>query len=105
MLAWTVCLLAHYTDWQERGRKEVLQIFGKQNPDPDGLTKLKTMSMIINESLRLYPPVLSIEWKVYWEVKLGKLIVPANVEVHIPTLALHHEPLFWGQDVQLFKPE
>ncbi|KAM5567469.1 hypothetical protein ABKV19_015515 [Rosa sericea] len=40
-----------------------------------------------------------------WEVKLGKFIVPADVEVHIPTLALHQEPLFWGQDVQLFKPE
>ncbi|XP_004298347.1 PREDICTED: secologanin synthase-like [Fragaria vesca subsp. vesca] len=105
MLAWTVFLLAHYTDWQEKARKEVMQIFGKQTPDPDGLTKVKTMSMIMNESLRLYPPVLSIERKVNWEVKLGKFTIPANVDVHIPTLALHHEPLFWGQDAQLFKPE
>ena len=59
----------------------------------------------MNESLRLYPPVLSIERKVNWEVKLGKFTIPANVDVHIPTLALHHEPLFWGQDAQLFKPE
>ncbi|KAK9934963.1 hypothetical protein M0R45_022083 [Rubus argutus] len=84
---------------------EVLQLFDKRTPDHDGLSKLKTMSMVINESLRLYPPVLNIVRKVKREVRLGKLIVPANVEVHIPTLALHHEPLFWGQDVQLFKPE
>ncbi|XP_050373897.1 cytochrome P450 CYP749A22-like isoform X2 [Argentina anserina] len=105
MLAWTVFLLAHYTDWQEKAREEVLQIFGRQTLDPDGLTKLKTMNMIMNESLRLYPPVLSIERKVNWDVKLGNFTIPANVEVQIPTLALHHEPLFWGQDVQLFKPE
>ncbi|KAL6190188.1 hypothetical protein ACLB2K_036586 [Fragaria x ananassa] len=92
-------------NWQDKARKEVMQIFGKQTPDPDGLTKLKTICMIMNESLRLYPPVLSIEQKVNWEVKLGKFSIPANVDVHIPTLALHHEPLFWGQDAQLFKPE
>ncbi|XP_021824405.1 cytochrome P450 CYP749A22-like [Prunus avium] len=105
MLAWTVFLLALNTDWQEEARKEVLQLFGRQNPNPDGLSKLKTMSMIINESLRLYPPVVSVERKVRREVKLGKLIVPANVELIIPILAIHHEPEFWGEDVQLFKPE
>ncbi|KAM5567467.1 cytochrome P450 CYP749A22 [Rosa sericea] len=105
LLSWTVFLLAHHTDWQEEARKEVLQLFGQQTPDPDGLNKLKIMSMIINECLRLYPPVLHIVRIAKREVRLGKLIVPANVEVHIPTLALHHEPIIWGQDVQLFKPE
>ncbi|VVA24177.1 PREDICTED: cytochrome P450 [Prunus dulcis] len=105
MLAWTVFLLALNTDWQAEARKEVLQLFGRQNPNPDGLSKLKTMSMIINESLRLYPPVVSVERKVRREVRLGKLIVPANVELIIPILAIHHEPEFWGEDVQLFKPE
>ncbi|XP_017179007.3 cytochrome P450 CYP749A22-like [Malus domestica] len=43
--------------------------------------------------------------KVNREVRLEKLIVPANVEVAFPTLAIQHEPEFWGQDVQLFKPD
>nr|XP_017179007.2 cytochrome P450 CYP749A22-like [Malus domestica] len=43
--------------------------------------------------------------KVDREVRLEKLIVPANVEVVFPTLAIQHEPEFWGQDVQLFKPD
>ncbi|KAK9934968.1 hypothetical protein M0R45_022087 [Rubus argutus] len=87
-LAWTVFLLAHHTDWQEEARKEVLQLFGKQTPNPDGIAKLKTMSMIMNESLRL-----------------GKFILPANLELFIPFLAVHYDPEIWGQDVQLFKPE
>ncbi|XP_024196439.1 cytochrome P450 CYP749A22 [Rosa chinensis] len=105
LLGWTVFLLAHHTDWQEEARKEVLQLFGKETPNPDGIAELKTMSMILNECLRLYPPIISLVRKVEKEVRLGKLIIPANVELHIPSLALHHEPEFWGQEVELFKPE
>lgn len=63
------------------------------------------MSMIINESLRLYPPIVSIVRKADNEVRLGNLIVPADVELLIPNLAFHHEPQYWGRDVHLFKPE
>ncbi|KAL6186714.1 hypothetical protein ACLB2K_042833 [Fragaria x ananassa] len=105
LLAWTVFLLAFNTDWQEEERTEVLQLFGKQTPNPDGISKLKTMGMIINESLRLYPPVVSIERKVAREVRLGKLFVPADLEILIPALALQHDPKFWGQEAELFKPE
>ncbi|PRQ40548.1 putative cytochrome P450 [Rosa chinensis] len=105
LLAWTILLLAMHPDWQEEARKEVLQLFGKQTPNSDGLTKLKTMSMILNETLRLYPPVVSIIRRVEKEVRLGRIIVPANVELHVPNLAFHHDPQLWGEDVHLFKPE
>lgn len=63
------------------------------------------MTMILKESLRLYPPVVSLTRESAKEVKVGKLIVPANVEFQVPNLALHHDPKYWGQDVNLFKPE
>ncbi|XP_068325780.1 cytochrome P450 CYP749A22-like [Pyrus communis] len=105
LLGWTVFLLALHTDWQEEARKEVMQLFGKQTPNPDGIAKLKTMSMIINESLRLYSPVVSLPRKVGRKVRLGEVIVPANLELIISPLALHHDPQIWGQDVHVFKPE
>ncbi|KAL4614183.1 hypothetical protein ACB092_07G035600 [Castanea dentata] len=105
LLAWTVFLLAIHTDWQEKARKEVLEIFGQKNPNPDGITKLKTISMIINESLRLYTPALSILRKVERETRLGKLVLPANLLLYIAPLAIHHDPQIWGEDVHLFKPE
>ncbi|XP_050373774.1 cytochrome P450 CYP749A22-like [Argentina anserina] len=105
VLTWTVFLLALHTDWQEEARKEVLEVFGKQAPNPNDIFKLKTMSMIINESLRLYPPLVSLVRKVEKEVRLGNLIIPADVQLLIPTLAFHHEQQFWGPDVHLFKPE
>ncbi|KAL6294885.1 hypothetical protein ACE6H2_003027 [Prunus campanulata] len=105
LLVWTVFLLALHTDWQEEARKEVLQLFGKQTPNLDGIGKLKTMSMIINEALRLYPPAVSVVRNVEREVRLGKLIVPSNLDVVVSIVAVHHDPQIWGQDVQLFKPE
>ena len=50
------------------------------------------MSMIINESLRLYTPALSILRKVERESRLGKLILPANLLLYIAPIAIHHDP-------------
>lgn len=61
--------------------------------------------MIIEESLRLYPPVPAIKRKVEKEVQLGKLILPPQMELYISPLALHHDPHVWGEDFNLFKPE
>lgn len=64
------------------------------------------MNMIINESLRLYPPVLRIIRRVDRKVRLGlNLTLPANLDLCIPNLAVHHNPQMWGEDVHLFKPE
>ena len=41
LLAWTILLLSIHTDWQEEARKEVLNLFGKQNPNSEGIAKLK----------------------------------------------------------------
>ncbi|KAK2636006.1 hypothetical protein Ddye_030798 [Dipteronia dyeriana] len=105
LLTWTILLLAIHTDWQEKLRKEVLELFGKQNPKPDSIGRMKTMSMVVNETLRLYPPFVQIMRRINREVRLGKLTLPVNMEVYIPTIAAHHNPDIWGEDVHLFKPE
>jgi len=61
--------------------------------------------MIINESLRLYPPATFISREVSRQAKLGNFILPAGIKLHIPTLKIHHDPQIWGDDAHLFKPE
>ncbi|KAE8714548.1 Cytochrome P450 [Hibiscus syriacus] len=46
LLGWTVFLLAIYGDWQEKARREVIDIFGDQNPRSEGIVKLKTIVSI-----------------------------------------------------------
>ncbi|XP_047975411.1 cytochrome P450 CYP749A22-like [Salvia hispanica] len=105
LLTWTTFLLAIHTEWQETAREEVLQLFSQQNPNSDGLSRLKTVNMILYETLRLYNPVTSILRRIDSRVKLGKYEFPANVKVAIPPLAIHRNPDIWGRDAHLFKPE
>ncbi|KAL2519233.1 Cytochrome [Abeliophyllum distichum] len=72
LLSWTSLLLAINTDWQEKARKEVLELFGKENPTSEGLARLKTVTMVINEALRLYSPVPSLVRRAKGKVNLGE---------------------------------
>ncbi|KAH6837683.1 hypothetical protein C2S53_018946 [Perilla frutescens var. hirtella] len=105
LLSWCVLLLAIHTKWQDKAREEVKQTFQGNNPDSDGIARLKIMNMIINECLRLYPPVLTLTRKVAKNTKIGQLCLPPKMNIYMSVLALHHNPQIWGHDVHLFKPE
>ncbi|TYG78177.1 hypothetical protein ES288_D02G037600v1 [Gossypium darwinii] len=105
LLAWIVLHLAIRGDWQEKARREVVDIFGNQNPHLEGIAKLKIMTMIINETLRLYGPTGVLQRTVTREIQLGKLLLPANIDILPLNIGLHRDPHFWGNDVHHFKPE
>ncbi|MBA0710478.1 hypothetical protein Golax_009765 [Gossypium laxum] len=105
LLAWIVLHLAIHGDWQEKARREVIDIFGNQNPHLEGIAKLKIMTMIINETLRLYGPSHGLPRTVAREGQLGKFILPADIDILCLNIGLHRDPHLWGDDVHLFKPE
>nr|GMD31849.1 cytochrome P450 CYP72A219-like [Ipomoea batatas] len=105
MLVWTMVLLSRFQDWQARAREEVLQVFGDQEPDFEGLNSLKVLTMILYESLRLYPPIIDIvRWTVE-ETKLGEIVLPQGTMLMLPTLLMHVDCEIWGEDAKEFKPE
>ena len=63
------------------------------------------VTMILNEVLRLYPPVIALYQHAYKETKIGHITIPAGVDLNLPTLHIHHDPELWGEDVEEFKPE
>ncbi|KAJ0545656.1 putative 11-oxo-beta-amyrin 30-oxidase [Helianthus annuus] len=105
LLTWATLLLGIHTEWQEKAREEVQQVFGNQNPSSEGIPRLKKMSMIINETLRLYPPGISTTRKVQKETHVGDLVLPPNLNLQIPALPFHQDRGTWGEDAHLFKPE
>ncbi|KAF8024214.1 hypothetical protein BT93_F1420 [Corymbia citriodora subsp. variegata] len=105
LLAWTMVLLSVHPDWQARAREEILQTFGSRKPDFGGLSHLKYVTMILNEVLRLYPPVVMLLRLVHKETKLGNLTLPLGAQVSMPTLLIHRDKELWGEDAEEFKPE
>ncbi|KAI5585315.1 hypothetical protein BDE02_06G137200 [Populus trichocarpa] len=105
LLTWTTILLAMHPHWQVQAREEVLRVCGSRDiPTKDDVVKLKTLTMILNESLRLYPPTIATIRRSKADVELGGYKIPRGTELLIPILALHHDQSIWGHDANEFNP-
>ncbi|XWS08100.1 hypothetical protein CRYUN_Cryun41cG0050000 [Craigia yunnanensis] len=103
--AWTLMLLALYPEWQDKVRAEILETYGGELLEADILHKMKTLTMVINESLRLYPPSSIMPREALQDVKFGGINVPKGVNIWIVQATLHQDPDLWGPDADKFNPQ
>ncbi|KAH9310971.1 hypothetical protein KI387_026006, partial [Taxus chinensis] len=106
LLTWTVYLLSLHPNWQERARVEATELWLKDDAlSLSDLSHLKTLNMIILESLRMYPPQPLVGRSCIKENPVGELVIPEKLEVVMPIAALHYSKEYWGDDAEEFKPE
>ncbi|CAI9116703.1 OLC1v1017928C1 [Oldenlandia corymbosa var. corymbosa] len=105
-LSWTLMLLALYPEWQSKAREEILQVCKKDElPNADTMNDLKIVSLILNESLRLYNPIPALFRQASKDMKVGNLDVPAGTQFYLPASAVHHDTEIWGPDANEFNPQ
>ncbi|KAM7501684.1 hypothetical protein LguiB_000588 [Lonicera macranthoides] len=102
---WCLMLLASNLEWQERVRAEILQVCKDQLPNDDMIQKMKQLTMVINESLRLYPPGPIVSREALEDMRLGNLYVPKSVVLWIVLPTLLTDPEIWGPDSYKFNPD
>ncbi|KAI3469668.1 hypothetical protein Pfo_026331 [Paulownia fortunei] len=106
LLTWVMIMLSIHQDWQARAREEVFQVLGNKNDiTSDDLGKLKIVTMIINEVLRLYSPIIELSRLVDEDTKIKEYIIPKDSLVTFPILMFHRSTEIWGEDAAEFRPD
>ncbi|KAG0487876.1 hypothetical protein HPP92_006687 [Vanilla planifolia] len=102
---WCLLLLAIHPEWQRRAREEVVRLCGGRSPDAQTVFKMKTLTMVIQETLRLYPPGPVVSREALRDMKLGSILLPKGINIFIPVPTMHRDPNIWGSDAHKFNPE
>lgn len=104
-LAWTMyCLLQKNTDPLQRLQQEIDQVLGNQSFELTQLANLPYTEMVLEESLRMYPPIWGYERRVIADDELGGYYIPAGSLVIICPYTMHRHPGYWPEP-DLFNPE
>nr|CAB3462893.1 unnamed protein product [Digitaria exilis] len=102
--AWCLMLLASHPKWQSCARAEVLDVCQGNTLNADMLKKLKTVTMVIQETFRLYPPAAFVTREALNDIKLGSLNIPKGTNIRIPIALAHRDPAIWGPSSDRFDP-
>ncbi|KAM0834448.1 hypothetical protein ACQ4PT_063598 [Festuca glaucescens] len=104
--AWCLMLLALHPDWQRRVRDEAREaLAGGAAPDSLSLQKMKQLTMVIQETLRLYPAGSVVSRQALRDVTLGGVRVPEGVNIYVPVSTVHLDEGLWGSSALEFDPE
>ncbi|ONI22295.1 hypothetical protein PRUPE_2G119600 [Prunus persica] len=103
--SWSLMLLAANPEWQARARAEVLELCRDGVPDADALRSMKTLNMVIQETLRLYPPAVFVVRQAFEDIELNNILIPKGMNIQIPVPMLQQLPDVWGPDALEFNPK
>ena len=96
-LSWTFHLLDQHPQVWRRVHEEATEVLGDRLPVYEDLHRLRYTSMVIEEVMRLYPPVWMLSRLAQAEDTVGGYHVPAGTDVLVCPYTLHRHPDFWDE--------
>ncbi|XP_071361482.1 cytochrome P450 3A40-like [Trachinotus anak] len=97
--------LARNPEVMERLQKEIDSTFPNKGPvQYEPLMEMEYLDSVVNECLRLYPPIPRLDRIAKETVKINGITIPKDMAVVIPVYALHRDPELWPEPEE-FKPD
>jgi cytochrome P450 len=103
-LAWTVYLLSQHPAVDDRLSSEIAAVLDGRTPTAADLPRLPYTRQVIEESLRLYPPVYAVARDLVNDDTIGGFHIPARSMVVLSPYVTHHHPDIWP-DPDTFDPD
>ncbi len=103
-LSWTWYLLSQHPAVEEKLHRELADVLGGRTPRNDDIANLRYTRMVIEESMRLYPPAHTTGRQ---PIKPDEILghrIPAGAEVLIMPWLIHRKPQLW-ENPERFDPE
>lgn len=103
-LSWTFYLLSEHPDARRKLEAEVDEVLGGQTPTFADIPDLVYTTMVVEESLRLYPPAYAIARWANDGDTIGGYDVPPDSSITLSPYFTHRHPAFW-EAPERFDPE
>jgi cytochrome P450 len=103
-LSWTWYLVSQDPRVAGLLAAEAAEVLGDRVPGSQDLARLRYTTMVVQEALRLYPPVWGLPRKALGPDVIGGYPVKAGADVMISPYTLHRHPEFWDEP-GAFRPE
>ena len=103
-LAWALYLLSNHPEAAARVIKESENVLGEREPTAADYTALVYTRSVIQETMRLYPPVWGLIRVAAQDDEIGGKEIKAGDRVVLFGYSAHHNPRFWDEP-EAFRPE
>ena len=103
-LTWTWLSLSEHPEAGEKLKAELDAVLGGRPPTSADIPNLHYTRQVLEEALRLYPPVPALVRRVVRPTTLGSCEIPSSSRVLISIYNIHRHPEFWLGPTR-FEPE
>jgi cytochrome P450 len=97
-------LLAQHPDVYEQFLREVDSVLAGRLPGVDDIAQLRYTQQVLSESMRICPPVWSIDRRAIQDTTIGNVRIPKGARVILSQYVVHHDPRFYP-DPDKFDPQ
>lgn len=104
VLTWAWYRLARHPEWAQAVAREAREVLGDRDPVYEDLAHLRVTRLVVEETMRLYPPAWFLARTARTDDRLDGTYVGAGTTILLSPYVTHRHPRYWEAPDE-FRPE